>query len=160
MDRAISSTPIGYDAIDLSWINGRVITQVAYREPTYWSFMMGTSEGIAVECLWRIVRAGRVVRTGLDHGQQFGLPAPVDAARDAMEFLSGACVVHVRIREATGGIFLTFDDDVCLEIIPDSSGYESWHLYAPAGRCYVAQGGGQICTWSNEAEARNDGRCL
>ena len=148
MVRIINPTPVGYDAMDVSWIVGRVITDVSFHEPSLWRFSFGSAEHIAVECLWRIVRAGRIVLTGQDHGRSFGLPAPVDAARNAMEALSGARVTNAQLREATADIRLTFDTELCLEIIPDSCGYESWQLYTPSGRCYVAQGGGQLCTWT------------
>lgn len=148
MSDVIRPMQIGYDTVDLSWINGRVITDVSFLEPTRWHFSLGASERIAVDCLWRILRGGRIVLTGLDHGQRFGPPTPVDAARDAMKALSEAHVTHVQLREATADITMMLDGNLCLEIIPDSCGYESWELHAPAGRHYVAQDGGQICTWT------------
>lgn len=148
LETCTGPAPVGYDAIDISWIVGRVITGVSFHEPSLWRFSFGAREHIAAACLWRIVREGRIVVTARDHGHSFGFPAPVDAAGIAMEALSVARVTAAQLREATADIRLTFDTELCLEIISDSCGYESWQLYAPAGRCYVAQGGGQICTWT------------
>ncbi|HUP79790.1 MAG TPA: DUF6188 family protein [Pirellula sp.] len=144
----INPMPISYDTIDVSWTIGRVIADVSFDSPSFWRFSLGSPESIAVECLWRIVRAGRIVLTSQDHGHSFGLSAPVDAARNAMEALLGVRVTNAQIREATADLHITLGSGMSLEIIPDSSGYESWQLYAPTGRCYIAQGGGQICTWT------------
>jgi len=148
MSQFIDPSPIPYDAIDLSWIVGRMITEVSFLEPTLWRFFFGSSEHIGVECLWRIVSGEHIVRTRDDHGQQFGHPAPVDAAQQATKLLAGAPITAVQLRQATADISIQLSEDLRLEIIPDSSGYESWQLYAPAGLCFVAQGGGQICTWT------------
>lgn len=53
---------------------------------------------------------------------------------------------------ATGGIgkaphrlyVRDFSDDVRLEIIPISSGYEGWQMMNPFGTGFFARGGGQI----------------
>jgi Family of unknown function (DUF6188) len=75
-----------------------------------------------------------------------GLPAPVDAAVMATAFLARP-ISAVELREATADLLIEFAQGARLEIIPDSAGYESWEMSAPSGRSYVAQGGGQICTW-------------
>lgn len=148
MTNIIYPKPIDYDAVDVSWCIGRRITDVSFHDPSLWRFYFGSSDHIAVECLWRIVRDSRIVLTNQDHGHLFGLPTRVDAAKNAMDVFSGACVTNAQLREATADILLTFGTALCLEIIPDSSGYESWQIYAPLGRCYIAQGGGQLCTWT------------
>jgi hypothetical protein len=148
MGQIITPVRIPYAEIDLSWMVGRAVSEVSFLEPTLWRFSLGPREHIAVECLWRLIRCSRVVRCSSDHGRQFGLPAPVDAAQEAAELLSATSVSAVQLRKATADIRLDFSGDVCVEIIPDSSGYESWQVYAPGGVCFVAQGGGQICTWT------------
>ena len=144
----ISPRPIRYDQIDLSWIVGRSITDISFLEPAQWRFFLGSSEHIAVECLWRIVSRERVVRARDDHHQKFGHPGPVDAAKEASALLSSRPIVAVDLKEATADIHIRFAENLRLEIITNSGGYESWQLYGPAGICFVAQGGGQICTWS------------
>lgn len=123
------------------------MVEVLFQEPTLWSFKFGQKTGISVECLWRIVKDGRVVLTSGDHGHQFGLPAPVDAAARCTELLSKQSVAAVQLREATADLLIEFADGLRLEVIPDLVGYESWQLNDPSGMSYVAQGGGQICKW-------------
>lgn len=85
--------------------------------------------------------------TSEDDGQKFGLPAPVDAALRAADMLRGIKVLAVRLQGGTADIRLDFADDFRLDVIPSSSGYESWQISAPGGHWLVAQGGGQICHW-------------
>lgn len=62
---------------------------------------------------------------------------------------------------ATGGIgkaphrlyVRDFSDDVRLEIIPISSGYEGWQMMNPFGTEFFARGGGQISLGKAEANA-------
>jgi Family of unknown function (DUF6188) len=148
MSQFIYPSPISYENVDFSWILGREVTEVFFLPPTLWRFFLGSAEHLTVECSWRIIKIGHVVLCAGDHGQKFGLPAPVDAAQEATRLLSGNTIAAVELRKATADILIDLTDDLRLEIIPDSSGYESWQVYGPAGVCFVAQGGGQICTWT------------
>ncbi len=147
MGQYIHPSAVSYKDIDLSWMVGRVIVEVAFFEPTLWFFSFGPDAGISVECLWRIVAHGRVVLTGEDHGHQFGLPAPVDAVAKSTELLADHRISAVQLRESTLDIVIEFTSDLRLEVIPTSAGYESWQLRDPSGASYYAQGGGQICRW-------------
>ena len=148
MGRMIDPTPISYNKVDLTWLIGLPVGEVSYLEPTLWRFFFGPQNHIGVECLWRVIKGGRVVLTREDHGQLFGLPTALDAVQRAAVLLSGVEVTAIQLREATADILIDFGGNLRLEVIPDSSGYESWQVYAPGGVCFVAQGGGQICTWT------------
>jgi len=147
MSRIIHPEPTNIDDIDLSWMVGRVITDVTFQEPASWRFYFGRDASINVECPWRILDRGRVACSGDDHGQLFGLPAPVDAVADATRLLSPNAVTAVQLREGSADIVITVSSHLQLEIIPISRGYESWQLSDPFGTSYVATGGGQICRW-------------
>ncbi len=134
------------DPFDFSWMVGRQV-EVSFSEPSRWFFAMGDSLGITVECPWRLIHKGRIGVSGDDHQQQFGLPAPIDAAAGATSLLAGALVQFVEVREGTADLLIEFDRDRRLEIIPFSSGYESWQVSAPAGKSIVARGGGRLSAW-------------
>lgn len=130
--------------LDLSWLIGRSVIEVVFLESQLWSFVFGDKTYIGAHCLWRIVKRGRIVLCSNDHGQKFGLPAHIDAATKSAELLAGRIVKTFRVRGSTADITIEFDDDYLLEIIPDSSGYESWQVNEPTGVHYFAQGGGNI----------------
>jgi len=147
MRQLIQPSVVAYKDIDLSWMAGRIIVEVSLHEPTRWSFIFGPEASIGVECLWRIVEHGRVVLTGEDHSQQFGLSTPIDAATKGTELLANRQITTAQLREATADIVIEFNGDLRLEIIQTSSGYESWQMRDPSGVSFFAQGGGQICRW-------------
>jgi len=135
------------DFIDLSWLIGRTAESITFDKPSFWVFKFGPDALISVECLWRIIQQSRVVLTSEDHGQRFGLPAPVDAKAECIALLNGQAVTAASLKVVTADLVITFSSDLRLEIIPTSSGYESWQMRDPTGANYVAQGGGQISKW-------------
>jgi len=131
---------------DFSWMVGRNGT-VTFSEPSFWSFDFGDSLGIRAECPWRLLERGSITVSGLDHGHQYGLPAPIDAATRATSLLAGLAVRRVQIGKGTADVIIDFEGDLRLEITPFSSGYESWQASVPGGKSVVAQGGGQLSVW-------------
>ena len=130
--------------IDLSWMVGCVIAEVAFLEPETWRFLIGTNVWIAAECPWRIVRDGRIALSSVDHGQIFGLPAPIDAAAAATSLFASGSISAAHLREGTADLLIDFEGNLRLEIIPLSSGYESFEWADPSGDCFFVQGGGNI----------------
>jgi hypothetical protein len=131
---------------DFSWMVGRHV-QISFAEPETWLLMLGDSLSISVDCPWRLLHDGAIAVSSDDHRQQFGLPAPIDAAERASSLLEGVVVQRVEVRKGTADLFIDFDRDRRLEIIPFSSGYESWQVSTPSGKSVVAQGGGQLSAW-------------
>ena len=135
------------DSFDFSYIVGRVITDVKHIEPSQWSFTVGLSLSVGVECPWRILDAGRIAISSEDHLQQYGLPDRLDAASIAANLLASRPITRVEVRESTADLLLEFEGHLSLEVIPFSTGYESWNIFGPSGFHVVAQGGGQLCIW-------------
>jgi len=140
-------TTVAYRDIDLSWIVGRSVVALSFRQSARWLLSFGSDADISIECLWRIIQSERIVLTSEDHEQKFGLPAPLNASARGEALLAGKFVTSAQLREATADIILTFEHELKMEILSTSAGYESWQLRDPKGMSYVAQGGGQLCTW-------------
>ena len=147
MNKIIQSQPVRYKDIDLSWMIGRKITGVFFHEPELWVFSFNREATINVECPWRILKDSRLICSGDDHKQKFGLSAPIDAAASASALLSAVHVSSVQLLEGSADLLIQCSENLRLEIIPISSGYESWQLQDPFGKSFVATGGGQMCTW-------------
>lgn len=133
---------------DFEWMIGRVITEVNLHEPEFWVFVFQGGGSISVECPWRILEEGHIAVSRDDHNQQFGLPSPIDAATLAREVISGMQVLDVKVNEGTADLTIKFAQQKELQIIPQSSGYESWQMQDPNGHQIVAQGGGQLSAWN------------
>lgn len=127
---------IACEKMDLAWLIGRSVTKVSFDEPERWRFNFGESGNITAGCLWRIIEHGRIKLCSKDHGHKFGLQSHIDATAKSAELLAGRTVKAFRVREVTTDITIEFSDDWLLEIIPDSSGYESWQVYEASGLGY------------------------
>ena len=127
---------------DIEWLIGRRLQSFDRREYD-WSAGFDQNAWLVVGCLWRLIEAGRVRFTSQDEGQRFGLPAPVDAAAEVARRVVGAIVEAVDLRNGTLDIEIRFDSGHALQLIPDSSGYEAWHL-SDGAREFIAVGGGDL----------------
>ncbi|WP_200348929.1 DUF6188 family protein [Halochromatium glycolicum] len=136
------------EPFDFSWMVGREIAVVQLSEPDQWVFGFEASVGIGAECPWRILKNGVIAISSEDHKQQYGLAAPLDAAEVAAEILASHAISQVEVREGTADLVIKFSGGLRLEVIPISSGYESWGITAPSGYQVVAQGGGELSGWS------------
>jgi hypothetical protein len=131
--------------LTMPWI-GRMCSAVERLEHS-WGFGFGDAGGMNAECLWRIIADGRIALCAGDDGQQFGLPAPIDARHAAQRLLVGRRVLAIVIQDITSDLRVTFDGGVMLELLNNSSGYESWNAsFRDKGvdTQLIALGGGQL----------------
>ena len=128
--------------MNVEWLHGLICTRVSELQEHVALFEFGATT-LAVECLWRVSVTGRLVVTSFDHNQMFGLPAPVDAFAKAHAELVGRSIASVRLDVQRGDLTLVLENDRLLEIITESSGYESWHLRAP-GIYLASTSGGTV----------------
>jgi hypothetical protein len=102
---------------------GRRIEAVEKKDYSwFFSFDDGS---IATESFWRLITTHGVVVTSEDHGQKFGLPAPVDAAEVIKKEVGGKVVDQFILDEQTGDLSLHCGDKT-LQFLTTSSGYEGW----------------------------------
>jgi hypothetical protein len=133
--------------LDISWIRGRAFAEVSFLAPASWSFRFGKGIEIRADCAWRVVVDGHIVLSSEDHGQQFGLPQPVNAELHCRSLIVRQTIQSADVRDDTRDILILFESGARLEIVPMSSGYESWQLAGPDGTQTIAQGGGNLVTW-------------
>ena len=126
----------------LAWLAKHRLQSVGRREHD-WLFAFDGQAALVVECLWRLVEAGRIRVTSEDDGQRFGLPAPVVAAEEVGRCLVGASVASVTLRDGTLDLELRFDTGHVLEVLPTSAGYEAWQV-TQGGKQFIAVGGGEL----------------
>jgi hypothetical protein len=133
----------------LAWLAQHRLQSVLHRE-CEWVFAFDGEASLVVSCLWRLIEASRIRFTSEDEGQQFGLPAPVDAAAELNRRIANATVEAVALRENTLDLELRFDTGHVLQVIPDSAGYESW-IARDRDRQFIAVGGGKLAIIGDQA---------
>jgi hypothetical protein len=134
---------------ELAWLVGHRLQSFARREYE-WVVAFDKDASLVVACLWRLVESGRIRFASQDEGQQFGLPAPVDAAAEVNGRLAGAVVEAVELRLGLLDLELRFSTGHLLQIIPDSSGYEAWNVCS-GNRQFIAVGGGDLAVFGGVA---------
>jgi hypothetical protein len=99
---------------------------------------------LQVSAPWRLIAAGGIAVGHDDHGQPFGLPEVVDAARRVRELVKDRTVKQATAAGGTADLTIDFGADIRLEIFNNSAGEEGWMLNTPDGHWLVAQGGGRL----------------
>ena len=127
---------------DLDWLIGHRLQSLIRRDYD-WVASFDKDASIVIGCLWRLLESGRIRFTSTDDGYQFGLPAPVDAAAEVNRRIGGVVVEAVVLQDGLLDLTLRFSTGHCLQIIPDSSGYESWTAHG-GNQQSIATGGGKL----------------
>jgi hypothetical protein len=94
-----------------------------------WFFGFAAGVSLATESPWRLIDDGRIAVSSEDHGHQFGLPAPVDAASEVLSCADGRTIEAASI-SSFGDLIIQFSGRVQLQLLQLSRGYESWRLSA------------------------------
>ena len=117
--------------------------------PGSWVFRFDGDCVLTAESMWRVSKGGRITVSDRDHEQLFGLSVPVDATARVMQATAGATVTHAHF-QSIGDLRVEFENGASLEVLTDSSGYESWTLFRPDGTQLVATGGGEVVPFGPE----------
>lgn len=129
----------------IDWALNTTLTAIEEFSPGQFSFVFENYR-INLSCPWRIVAGTKIQAADSDHGQQFGLPSPVDVCEKARLLLSGNHITGGQINTKTGDFVLEFDGKKRLEVFNNSSGYEAWSMQMPDGRSLIAISGGEVCS--------------
>src|SRR5262245_56354944 len=124
----------------ITLLPGSSLSGVTAREHD-WSFDFDNGVQVVAEGHWRLIKGQRVIVTDEDHRQQFGLPAPVDAASVVQDELAGAAVREVAF-SVCSDLVLHFTNGRHLAMLISSAGYENWHVHGRDGSHTFAVGGG------------------
>jgi hypothetical protein len=129
----------------VAWVRGLTCEDVIFDAATWeWIFRFGSGVSLRVAAPWRIMGRGRIELGYEDHGQQFGLPRPVDGVASARDLLRGRSVIELSVAATSWDATIDFGNGCQLQVFNSSSGYEGWTLIGPEGRQVVAQGGGHL----------------
>jgi hypothetical protein len=146
MGRIVHATKIDIDLVNLSWLRGRSLVEVAWSNPLPWVFSFDDGTHLTVECPWRIMKNSGIAVSSEDHLQRYGLPAPIDAVSEARELLVGATVIDLALAKMPLDLYFTFSSKLVLQVIPFSCGYECWQIGSPGRPRLIGTPGGGVST--------------
>jgi hypothetical protein len=133
---------------DLTWLIGKRLLEVAKMDFT-WSFVFSDGGSIATESDWRLLASRGIEATSSDDGQLFGLKAPLDASERVLTATQGKKILEIRLAPRTSDLSLVFEEDVRVDFLNLSCGYESWRA-GHGTEEVICMGGGQLSIHSNE----------
>jgi hypothetical protein len=126
---------------DMTWLIGRTIKNVEKVDYS-WFFVLDDGSSIGTESPWRLVTVNGIVVTSEDHGHPFGLPVPVNAAERIIKTIAQCPVSRFELRNDTSDLVLHFVNDVLLEFLNLSCGYEGWRTVHGQQEVICMGGGG------------------
>lgn len=139
--------PEKIDKTDLRFNTNSDLVSIEYNEPC-WYFTFENEISVAVEAsIWRILQKNKILRTSEDHMQKFGLPQPVNLVEEIEKVLADAHLLQIKVDEDTGDLHLVFSDNIEMQILITSSGYESYS-FSFDGKRYIGGGSGEISVYS------------
>jgi hypothetical protein len=121
---------------------GRQLTSVEKKDYS-WFFRFAFDVSIATESPWRLIDEDRILVTSEDHGHQFGLPGPVDAASIVLSSIGDRRIEAAVISECSGDLTIEFSGRAQLQLLQMSGGYESWRLSVGDSET-ICMGGGEL----------------
>ena len=133
--------------VDFKWMMGRKVINISFRKPESWDFDLEGGGSLSVDCPWRILKDGHIVISNEDHMQKYGLSEPINSGQAATKILVPNHIIDVQVHDGTADLIISFDQNKQLQILPISSGYESWQVNDPNGKSIIAQGGGNIVSY-------------
>jgi hypothetical protein len=136
---------------DMTWLVGLKVAEVGKKDYT-WFFTFDDHSTICTESPWRLITEEGIRVTSEDHGQKFGLPAPVDAADLSRRILGDSKINRTDVRDKTSDLVLNFSNHAVLEFLNLSSGFEAWRSVHGTQQVFCIGGGG-LTEFKNEGRA-------
>jgi hypothetical protein len=98
------------------------------------SIIVRFSNGTILQAtFWRVIKDGKTQLSSFDHGQKYGLPAPIDAKNQLADLLNGKTCQDARCDGETADLILKFHENIKLQVF-NFTGYEIWAIHLPDGR--------------------------
>ncbi len=117
-------------------IVGRQLFSVEKKDYS-WFFGFGPGVSLATESPWRFIEQGRIVVSSEDHGQQFGLPTPVDVALELKSRAAGRAVEAASVASGSGDLTIQFPGPAYLQLLQLSSGMNRGDSVSMAARPFA-----------------------
>jgi hypothetical protein len=95
-----------------------------------WDLRFDGGSTLMFQSLWRLVSDTAIEVTSEDDGQKFGLKVSIDAVAQLKAKVGDKPVSDVRIDLVTSDLTLYFGQNLRLEVVSTSSGYEAWSFHA------------------------------
>lgn len=108
-----------------------------------WQFYFADKIHVASSGFWRLLESNRIVFVSLDQGHRFGLLQPLDLLENVTQLLTGKKLTEIKVDKDTADLTLTIADDIKIQILIVSMGYETYDFSIDEKK-FIGLGSGKI----------------
>lgn len=119
------------------------------KDAELWYFVFEDNICFNIYTMWRLLENKKIKWVSLDNEQQFGLPKPIDLAKEINELLIDKKILEIKVKQDTADLELTLTDNLLIEVFISSSGYESYN-FSLDKKNYIGLGSGNIAIFDNQ----------
>jgi hypothetical protein len=130
---------------NFDWLINKRLSQVEKKDYT-WFFTFENGGSVSIDSSWRLISTTGIIVTSEDHGQPFGLSAPVDAGEKVMTTVGNKLVVQCLCSAPTSDLTIIFEAEIQIQFLNMSSGYESWTMCNDNVQT-ICLGGGELASF-------------
>jgi len=129
---------------DLIFKTNSSFNSVTYdKDSDRWQFYFADTIHVASSGFWRLLESNRIVFVSLDQGHQFALLQPLDLIVNLTKLLTGKKLTEIKVDKDTADLTLTIADDIKIQILIASMGYETYDFSIDEKR-FIGLGSGEI----------------
>jgi Family of unknown function (DUF6188) len=132
------------ESLSVQQLVGQQLTNIDVSGLPNWVFHFSGGVKLSATTVWRLLASGRVEVTSEDHGQTFGAVEPEDAFGALARTTHDRPILTAAVDAVTADLSIGFTDDIRLQVLSISAGYENWTMFRPDGTQLVAMGGGRL----------------
>jgi hypothetical protein len=127
---------LSMESNELSFMVKQSVSSISKTGSTTTIFVEFNSVNLNIECFWRIRDSKRVIITSEDkkHPDEDWSKDPIE---EINRILAGKHIQSCYIVKETEDLFIHFENDIWLDVIRDSTIYESWQIDAGKQGYYV-----------------------
>ncbi len=129
---------------DLKFITNSIFKSLIYdKDSESWCFYFADNIYIQSTGFWRIFHKNKIIFVSLDNGTNFGRLEKYDLKDEIEKLLKEKKLLEIRVDKNTADLVLSLSEDIKVEILISSCGYETYNFNFANNR-YIGLGSGEI----------------
>lgn len=127
---------LSVDRNELSFMATQSVCSISRIGTTTMIFIEFNSVNLNIECFWRLRNSNSLIITSEDK-KHLDYDWSKDPIEEIKQILSGKHILSCHLIKETQDLFIQFENDIWLDVLRDSTMYESWQIDAGEQGYYV-----------------------
>ena len=127
---------LSVDSNELSFMANQSVCSISKIGSATMIFVEFESVNLNIECFWRVRDSNRMIITSTDkkHPDYDWSKDPIEEIK---QILAGKKILSCYLTKETEDLFIQFENDIWLDVLRDSTMYETWQIDAGSQGYYV-----------------------